>query len=69
MKISRGHVAWFNKTDGAVYELYRIGDDLYTAPISNVIDMDTQNRIGRYEAPWHTLPFVLDYLKAEMETV
>jgi len=48
---SKGHVAFFTGTDGSQYELYKQDNgELYRAPVSNVIDLDTGNRIGRFEA-------------------
>ena len=44
---SKGHVAF-----DRFFDEYFIASngDLYRAPVSNVIDLDTGNRIGRFEA-------------------
>jgi hypothetical protein len=48
---SKGHVMFFNRPDGTMAELYRdASGDFNTAPIGSVIDIDTKNRIGRFEA-------------------
>lgn len=49
---SRDHVLFYhsemNNTD---YELYRDNGEWYHAPVSNVIDVTTKNRIGRWIGP------------------
>jgi hypothetical protein len=62
---SVGHIGWFHRPDGQLCELYEDGGELFTAPVSNVIDLDTGNRIGRFEAPLHMLTYVKQYLKVE----
>ena len=52
---SKGHVAFDRFDDGSMawpFDEYFIASngDLYCAPVSNVIDLDTGNRIGRFEA-------------------
>lgn len=48
---SPGHVAFFDY-ENTTYELYKDAKgDLFRAPISNVFDVDTGYRIGRWEAP------------------
>ena len=62
---SRGHIGWFHRPDGQLCELYQAGEELFTAPVSNVIDIDTGFRIGRFEAPVHMLEWVKKYLQVE----
>lgn len=62
---SVGHIGWFHRPDGQLCELYEDAGDLFTAPVSTVIDLDTRNRIGRFEAPTHMLTYVKQYLKVE----
>lgn len=48
---SPGHVAFFDY-ENATYELYKDAKgDLFRAPVSNVFDVNTGYRIGRWEAP------------------
>ena len=49
---SAGHLLWFSRPCGQVCELYRDTDgEIYTAASSNVLDVSTMNRIGRWEGP------------------
>ena len=43
---SNGHVGWSNGL-----EYYVVNGDVYRAPESNVMDIDTGSRIGRWECP------------------
>lgn len=52
---SSGHLGWFRRPDGTLSELYSERGALWTASEHSVIDMDTGNRIGRWEAPGHML--------------
>lgn len=52
---SKGHVLFFTRPDGTKAEVFfkEKGGDVYTAPISDVIDTETGNRFGRFEVPNH----------------
>ena len=51
---SKGHIGYYTRPDNIVCELYKDDNgDLFTAPLSNVIDLDTKNRIGRWLVPPH----------------
>lgn len=54
-------------TDGSVSELYRIGEDIYRAPLSAVIDCGegypaAGNRIGRWFAPFRGSVASVDFV-------
>ena len=50
---SKGHIGFFyNEPQHCDYEFYTMDDgDIHMAPLSNVIDIDTGNRIGRFFLP------------------
>lgn len=48
---SRGHWAWAYAPGAGLIEYYAYGGHLHRAPASNVIDLDTAVRIGRWEGP------------------
>jgi hypothetical protein len=51
---SPGHVAFFTNPDGVQFELYKDAKgDLFRANVSDVQDVRTGYRIGRWEAPAH----------------
>jgi hypothetical protein len=65
---SKGHVAFFKSPDGPWFELFKDAKgDLYRARDSAVIDMDTKNRIGRFEAPAHMADKQVDVLLGKEE--
>ena len=48
---SKGHIL-FAVGDYGTFEYYRTdGSDIFRAPIDNVLDCGTANRIGRFEYP------------------
>lgn len=62
---SRGHVGFYTY-EGTQYEVYKDANgNLYRAPVGNVIDLDTGNRIGRWEAPAHMADKQAEVLLAE----
>lgn len=48
---SKGHMFFAKGTDNTTYEFYKIGGNIFKAPISNVMDLNTNARIGRFEGP------------------
>ena len=50
-KRSAGHLAFFERPDGTRAELFEQRGEIYVAPIGNAFDIDTGNRIGRWEGP------------------
>ena len=62
IKRSKGHVGFFTRPDGTTAELFEENGELHTAPVSNVFDLDTGNRHGRWEAPAR----MLDELKVSL---
>jgi hypothetical protein len=48
---SKGHMFFAKGTDNTTYEFYKVGGNIYKAPVSNVMDLSTKARIGRFEGP------------------
>ena len=66
MQKSSGHIGFFVRTDGTKCELYEEKNgDVYTAPLSNVIDVETGNRIGRYECGKNMKSYIVGILLTE----
>jgi hypothetical protein len=64
---SQGHIGFFKDSEGRQHELYKTpGGELFRAPVSNVIDLDTKNRIGRWEAPAHMSDRVASRLMGQL---
>lgn len=59
---SVGHFAWAWAPGAGLVEYYMFGGHLYWAPASNVIDLDTGCRFGRWEGP--ARPGVLENVRA-----
>ena len=53
---SKGHMGW-QEVDGSVFEIYEARKEVYRAPVSNVFDVDTDRRHGRWQCS--TLQFRL----------
>lgn len=63
---SRGHVVFlWDRTVEVYVDLAR--GDLYRAPVTNVLDVRTGYRIGRWEAPSHMAEEALSYLLAAQD--
>jgi hypothetical protein len=62
---SKGHLFFFRRIpDGPIHELFETDEGAtYTAPISNVIDIQTGSRSGRWEADGWQKALVLENLK------
>lgn len=48
MTESKGHLFFFLDDHGTTHEVYEVGPAIFRAPLSNVIDIDTGYRIGRF---------------------
>lgn len=66
---SKGHLGFVVSTDGTISEVYSYGGNLHVAPLSNVIDLDSGCRFGRWEGPESFRAYILRMLGGFVDPV